>query len=64
MSQTLSPASAMHVRASRFAQRERPAATIPSRIRTTYAFERAPVSQRPAASPAELLLFALRGAIR
>lgn len=64
MSQTLSPATAAHVRASRFAQRERPAASIPSRIRARYASERASVSQRKAASTATPLLLALWGATR
>ncbi|MEO9255355.1 MAG: hypothetical protein ABI305_07450 [Tepidiformaceae bacterium] len=65
MAQLLSPNEALHVHASRYAQRERPAASIPDRIsaRRLHGAPDAPVPQRHAASPAIALLLALRGPV-
>jgi hypothetical protein len=63
MAQLLSPNGAVHVHASRYAQRERPAASIPNRISARRLASAAPVPQCNAASPAIALLLALRGPV-
>jgi|SwirhisoilCB2_FD_contig_71_125000_length_327_multi_22_in_0_out_0_1 hypothetical protein len=65
MAQVLSPDVASHLRASRYAQRERPAASIPNRIsaRRLNATPGAPVPQRSTTSPVIALLLALRGPV-
>jgi hypothetical protein len=61
MAQTLSPAMAAHVRASRYAQRERPAASLPTRISARrLAGEGAASQPREGMFPLPLFL-ALRG---
>ena len=56
MSQTFCPATAAHLRAARCIQRERPAATLPSRIANKRLSTGAPEPTRQfAASPAWLL---------
>ena len=60
MAQSLPPGVASHLRTSRYVQRERPAASIPSRIRTLRpACE--PVSRPMSVSPTIGLILALRG---
>lgn len=61
MTQLLSPEVASHLRASRYAQRERPAASIPTRISARRLASSVSTSQRVASSPAIALLLALRG---
>jgi len=61
MTQPLSPEVASHLRASRYVQRERPAASIPTRISVRRLASSTPPTQRVAPSPAIALLLALRG---
>ena len=63
MAQTLSPAIAAHLRASRYAQRERPAASIPTRISARRMAACAPAPQRASVAPALALLLAFRGSV-
>lgn len=58
MAQSLPPYLASHVRSSRYAQRERPAASIPSRIRARQASAGAPGTRLPATSPTASLFIA------
>lgn len=60
MAQTLSPVMAAHVRASRYAQRERPAASLPTRI-SARRLAGAPTPQRGTALPLIALLLFPRG---
>ena len=63
MAQTLSPAMAAHVRASRYAQRERPAASLPTRISARRREAEGAVTQRREGAMPFPLFFALRGSL-
>jgi hypothetical protein len=57
---TLTPTMLAHVRAGRYAQRERPAATIPARLHANGASKSTQSLRMVAASPAIFTLLALR----
>ncbi len=56
MPQTHPPATVVHLRTARCLQRERPAATLPSRIAIERSFTGAKAARQYAASPAQLFL--------